>query len=186
MTGSSTSPVSEPRQMYARISSGTCCLLMTQQLQPTPRRNSRHWWAASNMHVRTSDWPSVWRRRNPDTRSLPSTTTNSNLSVSSPTSAPPWIVLDRQLQLWLVSRLECGQAPDCLWRQRWQSTMPVLPTHCCMAARHGLHTYVLAGDTAQHIPLEKHPTYPVHILAWQSNQRLCPVSCWSSQYVHSP
>ena len=26
----------------ARISSGTCCLLMTQQLRPTPRRNSSH------------------------------------------------------------------------------------------------------------------------------------------------
>ena len=42
MTGSSTSPVSEPRQRYARISSGTCCLLMTQQLRPTLMRNSCH------------------------------------------------------------------------------------------------------------------------------------------------
>ena len=40
MVGSSTSPISEPRQSYARLSSGTCCLLMTQQLRPTPRRNS--------------------------------------------------------------------------------------------------------------------------------------------------
>ena len=42
MAGSSTSPVSEPRQRFARFSSGTCCLLMTQQLWPTPRRNSSH------------------------------------------------------------------------------------------------------------------------------------------------
>ena len=34
--------VSEPRQRSARISSGTCCLLMTQQLRLTPRRNSSH------------------------------------------------------------------------------------------------------------------------------------------------
>ena len=32
-------PVSEPRQRYARFSSGTCCLQMTQQLRLTPRRN---------------------------------------------------------------------------------------------------------------------------------------------------
>ena len=42
MTASSTSPVSEPRQRSVRISSGTCCLLMTQQLRLTPRRNSSH------------------------------------------------------------------------------------------------------------------------------------------------
>ena len=42
MAGSSTSLVSEPRQRYARFSSGTCCLLMMQQLRPTPRRNSSH------------------------------------------------------------------------------------------------------------------------------------------------
>ena len=42
MTRSSTSPVSGPRQRYAGLSSGTCCLLMTQQLRPTPRRNSSH------------------------------------------------------------------------------------------------------------------------------------------------
>ena len=42
MAGSSTSPVSEPRQRYGRFSSGTCCLLMTQQLWPTPTRNSSH------------------------------------------------------------------------------------------------------------------------------------------------
>ena len=33
--------------------------------------------------------------------------------------------LGRQLQLSPISRLECGQAPSCLSRQRWQSTMPV-------------------------------------------------------------
>ena len=42
MAGSSTSHVSELRQIYARFSSGTCCLLMMQQLRPTPRRNSSH------------------------------------------------------------------------------------------------------------------------------------------------
>ena len=55
MRGSSTSPVSESRERYARISSGTSCLLMTQQLRPTPRRNSCHRWAASHMPVRISD-----------------------------------------------------------------------------------------------------------------------------------
>ena len=156
MAGSSTALVSEPRQTYARFSSRTCCLLMMHQLRPTPRRNSSHWWTASHSHVRTSDWPSVWRRRmswgrsQKHCQSLPSTTMNSMLSASSPTSAPPSLTtshwtqrstrgLGRQLQLSLVSRLECGQAPSCLWRQRWQSTMPVLSAHCCMAARHGLH-----------------------------------------------
>ena len=96
MAGSSTLPVSEPRQRHARFSSGTWCLLMTQQLHPTPRRNSSHYRTASHMHVRTSDWPSVWRRRmswdrtQKHRRSIPSATTNSMLSVSSPTSAPPW------------------------------------------------------------------------------------------------
>ena len=33
---------SKDKGTYARFSSGTCCLLMTQQLRPTPRRNSRH------------------------------------------------------------------------------------------------------------------------------------------------
>ena len=41
MAGSSTSPVSELRERYARFSSGTCCLLMMQQLWFSPRRNSR-------------------------------------------------------------------------------------------------------------------------------------------------
>ena len=36
-----------------------CCLLMTQQLRPTPRRNYCHWWTASHWPVRASDWPSV-------------------------------------------------------------------------------------------------------------------------------
>ena len=200
MTGSSTSPVSDPIQSYARISSGTCCLLMTQQLPPTPRRNSCHWWTASHRPVRTSDWPSVWRRRmswdrtHKHRRSLAFTTTNSMLSASSPTSAPPSLItshwrqrstrwLGRQLQLSLLSRLNCGQAPSCLWRQRWQYTMPVLPAHCCMAARHGLH--VPGRWEGLNIPPEKHPPYPGHMLAGQSNQRWCPVSCWSSQYVHS-
>ena len=40
-----------------------------------------------------------------------------------------------------------------------------------------------AGEYVQHIPSEKHPPYHGHILAGQSNQRWCPVSCWSSQYV---
>ena len=44
MAGSSTSPVSEPRHIlrYARFSSGKFCLLMTQQLRPTPMMNSSH------------------------------------------------------------------------------------------------------------------------------------------------
>ena len=42
-----------------------------------------------------------------------------------------------------------------------------------------------AGEKAQHIPPEKHPPYPGHILAGQNNQRWCHVSCWSSRYVHS-
>ena len=141
---------------YARISSRTCCLLMTQQLRPTPKRNSCHWWTASHRPVMTSDWPSVWRRRMPwdrthkHRRSLACSTTNSMLSASSPTSAPPSLTtshwpqrstrgLGRQLQLSLVARLECGQAPICLWRQIWRSTLPVLSAHCCMAERHELH-----------------------------------------------
>ena len=40
------------------------------------------------------------------------------------------------------------------------------------------------GEKAQLIPPEKHPPYPGNILAGQSNQCCCPVSCWSSHYVH--
>ena len=58
-------------------------------------------------------------------QSLAFTTTNSMLSASSPTAAPPSLTpshwtqkstrgLGRQLQLSLVARLECGQAPSCL------------------------------------------------------------------------
>ena len=83
-------------------------------------------------------------------RSLAFTTTNSMLSARSPTSAPPSLTtshwtqrstggLGRKLQLSLVARLECGQAPSCPWRQIWRSTLFVLSAHCCMAARHGLH-----------------------------------------------
>ena len=74
-------PSKKPRQRYARFSSGTWRLLMTQQLRPTPMRNSSHWWTAYHRAVRTSDWPSVWRRRmswhrtQKHRRSLPSTTT---------------------------------------------------------------------------------------------------------------
>ena len=95
MAGSSTSPVSELRQMYARFSPGTCCLLTTQQLRPTPRRHSSHWWTASHRPARTSDRPSVWRgrmswdRTQKHRRSLPSTTMNSMLSASSSISSPP-------------------------------------------------------------------------------------------------
>ena len=44
MAGSSTSPVSKPRQKCATLqgSHQTLCWLMTQQLPPTPRRNSSH------------------------------------------------------------------------------------------------------------------------------------------------
>ena len=41
-SGCSTSLVSEPRQRHTRFSSGTCCLLMMQQLRPTPKRSSSH------------------------------------------------------------------------------------------------------------------------------------------------
>ena len=83
-----------------------------------------------------------WDRTQKHRRSLPSTTTHSMLSASSPTSAPPSLTtspwtqrstreLGRQLQVSLVSQLECGQAPSCLWRQRWRSSMPMLPAHWC-------------------------------------------------------
>ena len=200
MTCSSTSPVSEPRQRCARISSGTCCLLMTQQLRPTPKRNSSHWQTASHRPVRTSDWPSVWRRRmswdrtHKHRRSKAFTTTNSMMSASSPTSVPPSLTmshwaqtatrwLGRQLQLSLVARLECGQAPSCLWRHIWRSTLPVLSAHCCMAAWHGLY---MPGRRVG----STHSTWEASAVSWaypgwKSNQRWCPVSCWSSQYVHS-
>ena len=127
---------------------------MTQQLWPTPRRNSSHWWTASHRPVRNSDWPSVWKRRmswdrtHKHPRSLPSTTMNSMLSpsVHQPRLHHDWQPLQRstrglarQLQLSPVSRLRRGQDPSCIWRHRWQSTMSVLSAHCCMAAVHGLH-----------------------------------------------
>ena len=75
-------------------------------------------------------------------------TTNSMLSVSSPTlAAQPCTITDnisldtsvdkiprlgRQLELSLVSRLECGQTPRYRlgYRPKCQSIMLVLPTHC--------------------------------------------------------
>ena len=62
-----------------------------------------------------------WDRTQKHCQSLPSTTMNSMLSASSPTSAPPSLTtspwtqrstrgLGRQLQLSFVSRLECGLA----------------------------------------------------------------------------
>ena len=69
----------------------------------------------------------AWDRTHKHRRLLAFTITNSMLSASSPTSAPQspttslWTQrstrgLGRQLQLSLVARLECGQAPSCLWR----------------------------------------------------------------------
>ena len=156
MAGSSTLPVSDPIQRSARFSSWTCCMLMTQQLRPKPRRNSCHWWTASHMPVQASDWQSVWWRRTSwertqkRHRSSQSTTTNSMLSASVPTSVPPslttspWTHISTkgsgtQLLLSLVSWLECGQAPSCRWRRIWQPAMPVLPAYLCMAAMYRLH-----------------------------------------------
>ena len=45
-------------------------------------------------------------------------------------------------------------------------------------------TLCRTGEKDQPIPIEKHPPYTVHILAVQRNQCWCPVSCWSSKYVH--
>ena len=84
-------------------------------------------------------------------RSLQSTTMNSMMSASSPTSAPPSLTtspwtqistrrLVRQLQLSLVSRIECGQAPSYLEdKDDGLQCHSVLLAHCCMSARHGLH-----------------------------------------------
>ena len=41
MAGYLTSPISEPRQRYARFSSGTCCLLITQQNQNQNQNQNR-------------------------------------------------------------------------------------------------------------------------------------------------
>ena len=129
---------------------------MTQQLWPTPRRNSSHWWTASHMPVRTSDWPSVWRRWmswdriQKHRRSLPSTIMNSMLSANSPTSAPPsptTSLLDAEINKRIgkaastFASLTAREwaSPGCLWRQTWQSAMAVLSAHYCMAARRGLH-----------------------------------------------
>ena len=202
MAGSPTSPVSQLRQRYARFSSGTCCLLMTQQLRPTPMRNSSHWWTASHRPVRTSDWPSVWRRRmswdrtQKHRRSLPSTIVNTMLSASSPTSAPSSLTtshwtqrstrgLERQLQLSPVSRLKCGEAPSCPWRQIWQYTKPCLCYQNIAVWQRDMDYVYRAGEKAQHIPPERQPPYPWNILAGQRNQRQCLVRCWSSRYVHS-
>ena len=129
MAGSSTSPVSEPRQRYTRLSSRTCCLLMTQQLQRTPMMNSSHWWTAyhRSVSVLRTDHQSEGDEH-PGTghyRSLSSTTTNSILSDSSPTQVPSSLTtyprtqrstrgFGRQLQLSLVSRLEYEKDPSCL------------------------------------------------------------------------
>ena len=69
------------------------------------------------------------------------------------------------------------------WRQRWQSIMPVRYQHIAVWQR-DMDYICQAGEKAQYIPPEKPPPDPGHILAGQSDQRWCPVSCWSSQYVH--
>ena len=157
--------------------------------------------------LRTSDWPSVWKRRKSwdripkHCRSLPSTTMNSMLSASSSTSASSSRTTSPWTQRWtrwlgntVNSRPAHGSSVDkpqavcedkdcslhCLCYQHiavWQRDMTYV------IAR---HDYVCrAGEKAQHIPPEKHPSYPGNILAGQSNLRWCPVSCWSSQYAHS-
>ena len=159
MAGSSKSPVSEPIQRYAKLSSGTCCLLMTQQLQPIPRRNSSQWWTASHRPVRTSNLPSVWRRRMSWDRtqkhrwSLPSTTTNSMMSAAVCHAAYPGstitditdnLSLDAEIDKRIGSfnpYSSHGSSVDTTqavytWRHRWRSMMRVLPAHCCMTAIH--------------------------------------------------
>ena len=67
----------------------------------------------------------AWDRTHKHRRLLAFMTTNSMLSASSSTAAPPSLTsslwtqrstrgLGRKLQLSLVARLECGQAPSCL------------------------------------------------------------------------
>ena len=141
-----------------------------------------YWLTASHMPVRTSNGPSVLKQTNvvgQDTEAptMNSTTVNSMLSAISTTSAPPSLTtapwtqrstrgLGRQLQLSLVSRLECGQAPSCLWRQRWRSIMPVFLARCCMSARHGLH---YAGQERRINTLQLRSIPRILCISWQYN-----------------
>ena len=183
MAGSSTSPVSEPIQRYTRFSSGTCCLLMTQQLWPTPWRNSSHWWIASHRPKDFGLTISLKKTKvlGQDTEALPVITIDDyeldavcqfiylgfiitdNLSLDAEIDK----MIGKHRQLSPGSRLECGQAPSCLRRQILQSTLSVLPAHCCMTARHD----ICHSETWLRMPGRRegstHSTWEASVVPWE-------------------
>ena len=118
MVGSSTLSASRPRQRYAMFSSGTCSMLMTQQLRPTPggTRFIDGMLLTCMQGLRTD-------HQSEAQPVITIETMNSMLSVSSPNSGPPSLTispwtqrstrgLGRQLQLSPVSQLECGRRKE--------------------------------------------------------------------------
>ena len=123
-----------------------------------------------------------WERTQKHGRSLPSTTLNSMLSASSPISAPPSLTTSP----WLGRRNR---------RDDWEGSFNSRPSHGssvhklqatredkdgslqCLCYQHiaewqrDMDYICLAGEKAQLIPPEKHPSYLENILAVQSNQR---------------
>ncbi len=135
-----------------------------------------------------------WDRTLKHRRSLPSTTRNSMLSASSPTSAPPSLTtspstqrytrgLGRQLQLSPYHGSSVVK-PQAVCEDKDGSLQCLCCQHIAVWQRY-MDYVCRAGEKAQLIPPEKHPPYPGHIMSGQCNQHWCPVSCWSSQYVHS-
>ena len=151
------------------------CLLMTQQLQPTPRKNSSRWTASHRPVIKSFRL----------TISLKKTDVLAEDTEAAPVINIDYYELDAVCQFTYVGSTitnslsldadiekRIGKAAStlaCITAQVWTSpklsvktrmaaTMPVLPAHCCKAARHGLHI-CRAGQIskAQRIPPEKLP-----------------------------
>ena len=121
---SSTSPDSEPRQNNATFSSGTCCLLITQQLRPTPGRNFVRWWTASLRPVNDFGLTISLKKT-----SVLGRTGHRSIAGQYHRRLRTWCCL-----LFHLHRLHHHWQPllgRCLCRHIWRSTMTALPAHCC-------------------------------------------------------
>ena len=136
-----------------------------------------------------------WDRTHTHRRLLAFTTTNLVLSGSAPTAAPPSLTTSH----WTQRSTRIGKAASTLARRTarvWTSPKLSVETNMAVYIACVISTLLFgnvllwtthAGQESRFntFHLRSTPPYPGHILAGQSNQRRCPVSCWSSQYVHS-
>ena len=128
-----------------------------------------------------------WDRTQTHRRSLSSTTTNSMLSASSPTAAPPSLTTSpwtqrsiRGLGRRLKSRSFHGSSVD-----KPQAVYNACVNSTLLSGSETWTTYAGKERRLNTLHLRSiRRILGIYILTGQSNTCRCTVSCWSSQYVH--